>query len=313
MTVRCGTYSIVARDDAAGQIGVAVQSHWFSVGSVVTWGRAGVGVVATQSIAEPAYGPRALDRLRGGSRGRRGLRQLLAEDPQAAYRQVAVMGTGGPAAAHTGAGCIPFAGHAVGAGLQRPGQPHGHRRGLAGDGRGVRAGRRGPLARRLLAPWSPGEEAGGDVRGRQSAALARRPGARRAVGPRRRVARGGPPRPARRARPPAHGERGVRARDRRRRPRRPGAPRGGRRVLPGRGAAGARQRRAAVLGRARSRGRRRPGDCAARRGAAPSRSTPGWRDLLERLSPEVAPGAPVVLEAQRSRSSRYRRRARISR
>src|SRR5438552_1905849 len=75
--MRRGTYSVVARDAAAGQIGVAVQSHWFSVGSIVSWAQAGVGAVATQSLAEPAYGPRLLERLRGGQPPRDELVRLL--------------------------------------------------------------------------------------------------------------------------------------------------------------------------------------------------------------------------------------------
>src|SRR4030081_3659599 len=107
--VRRGTYSIVARDPSAGELGAAVQSHWFSVGSIVTWARPGVGAVATQSIAEPAYGPRLLDALAGGTTPRTALDALLADDEAAGYRQVAVIPPGGPPAVHTGAGCIAFA------------------------------------------------------------------------------------------------------------------------------------------------------------------------------------------------------------
>src|SRR4051794_8346699 len=89
--VRTGTYSIVARDAASGDLGVAVHSHWFSVGSIVSWTRAGVGAVATQSVAEPAYGPNALDRLAAGEGAGAALRALLDTDPLAAVRQVAVV------------------------------------------------------------------------------------------------------------------------------------------------------------------------------------------------------------------------------
>src|SRR5216110_2315401 len=95
--MRRGTYSIVAHDRRTGECGVAVQSHWFSVGSVVTWGRAGVGAVATQSLADPAYGPRLLEALAAG------------EEPQAALD--------GVVAVHTGDGCIAFAGHSTGDGF----------------------------------------------------------------------------------------------------------------------------------------------------------------------------------------------------
>src|SRR5918911_5557061 len=89
--VRRGTYSIVARDAETGQLGAAVQSHWFSVGSIVTWARPGVGAVATQSIAEPAYGPRLLDALAGGEEPSAALDRLLAADESARFRQVAVI------------------------------------------------------------------------------------------------------------------------------------------------------------------------------------------------------------------------------
>ena len=93
---RAGTYSIVARDPATGELGVAVQSHWFSVGSIVTWARAGVGAVATQSIAEPAYGPRLLERLGAGEEPGAALAEELAPDPLARFRQVAVVDGRGP-------------------------------------------------------------------------------------------------------------------------------------------------------------------------------------------------------------------------
>src|SRR4051812_32377192 len=115
---RIGTYSIVARDEMSGDLGVAVHSHWFSVGSIVSWARAGAGAVATQSIAEPAYGPRALDHLAvDGSGARDTLEALLEADPLAAVRQVAVVDAAGEVAVHTGADCIPCAGHVSGEGF----------------------------------------------------------------------------------------------------------------------------------------------------------------------------------------------------
>src|SRR5204863_7808649 len=96
------TYSIVARDPATGELGVAVQSHWFSVGSVVPWAEPGVGAVATQSIAEPAYGPGALDLMRGGASAPDALHKLLEADDDRAVRQVAVVDSHGRAAVHSG-------------------------------------------------------------------------------------------------------------------------------------------------------------------------------------------------------------------
>ena len=115
--MRRGTYSIVARDPSTGDLGVAVQSHWFSVGPIVPWARAGVGAVATQSIAEPAYGPRLLERLARGEAPDAALAALLEADDQAAYRQLAVIDAGGRCAVRSGAGCIAFAGHADGDGF----------------------------------------------------------------------------------------------------------------------------------------------------------------------------------------------------
>jgi uncharacterized Ntn-hydrolase superfamily protein len=164
------TYSIVARDPATGELGVAVQSHWFSVGSVVPWAEPGVGAVATQSIAEPAYGPGALDLMRGGASAEDALRQLVEADPQAAVRQVAVVDADGGSAVHTGRRCIQFGGHAQARGfvcaanmMAREGVPdamaHAYQTSI------------GELPDRLLAALDAGEEAGGDVRGRQSAAM----------------------------------------------------------------------------------------------------------------------------------------------
>src|SRR6059058_137224 len=115
--MRRGTYSIVAHDPRTGECGVAVQSHWFSVGSVVTWGRAGVGAVATQSLADPAYGPRLLEALAGGEEPQAALDRLVAADEGGRFRQVAVVNAQGVVAVHTGDGCIAFAGHRTGDGF----------------------------------------------------------------------------------------------------------------------------------------------------------------------------------------------------
>src|ERR671933_2520391 len=105
--MRHGTYSIVALDPATGELGAAVQSHWFSVGSLCPWARPGVGAVATQSIVEPAHGPNGLDRLAAGESASEALAGLLAADEMAAVRQVGIVDAAGRVAAHTGAGCIP--------------------------------------------------------------------------------------------------------------------------------------------------------------------------------------------------------------
>jgi uncharacterized Ntn-hydrolase superfamily protein len=168
--VRRGTYSIVARDDDTAELGAAVQSHWFSVGSVVAWARPGVGAVCTQSIAEPAYGPRLLDALEGGAGAADALSGLLEADDAARYRQIAVIGSSGLPATHTGPGCIAFAGHAAGDAFSAQANM------MASESVWPEMAQAfthttGPLARRMLAALRAAEAAGGDARGKQSSAL----------------------------------------------------------------------------------------------------------------------------------------------
>ena len=168
--MRRGTYSIVARDPDSGELGVAVQSHWFNVGSVVSWARAGVGAVATQSLVEPAYGPRALALLEDGVGATDALRRLTADDPRSDVRQVAIVDAAGDVAVHTGERCIEFAGDRTGAQFSVQANM------MAGPDvwptmAAAYEASEGPLARRLLAALNAAEDAGGDARGRQSAAL----------------------------------------------------------------------------------------------------------------------------------------------
>jgi uncharacterized Ntn-hydrolase superfamily protein len=109
-----GTYSIVAYDKENGQIGVAVQSHWFSVGNSVTWAESGVGAVATQSFVEPSYGALGLELMRAGKTAKQALKGLTAADPNLDVRQVAMVDIKGNVAAHTGKLCIEAAGHTIG-------------------------------------------------------------------------------------------------------------------------------------------------------------------------------------------------------
>ncbi len=170
MTARKGTYSIVARDPDTGELGVAVQSHWFSVGSIVSWAEPGVGAVATQSIAEPAYGPWLLDRLRGGQAPGEALDELLAHDQQARVRQVSVVDSQGAVAVQTGDRCIPYAGHVEGDGFSAQANMMAGPEVWPAMAEAFSAST-GPLPRRLLATLDAAEAVGGDVRGRQSAAL----------------------------------------------------------------------------------------------------------------------------------------------
>ena len=164
------TYSIVAHDPATGQLGVAVQSHWFSVGSVVPWARPGVGAVATQSIARADYGPRGLELMGSGVAPAEALSQLTAADNGGRARQVAMVNAAGDVACWTGPDCIAFAGDAQSDGVSCQANI------MRNDtvwGAMLEAflWESGSLSRRLLAALFAGEEAGGDLRGRQSAAI----------------------------------------------------------------------------------------------------------------------------------------------
>ncbi len=170
------TFSITARDASTGQLGVAVQSHWFSVGGTVPWAEAGVGAVATQAFAEISYGPLGLGRMRSGDSAETALKSLLEQDEQREVRQVSMVDAAGRTAIHTGSRCMAHAGHQT------------------GDGYTVQANMMlgpevwpamaqayekspGDLTERLLSALEAGQAAGGDVRGRQSAAILIVPGA----------------------------------------------------------------------------------------------------------------------------------------
>ena len=164
------TYSIVALDEETGQLGVAVQSHWFSVGTVVPWAKSGVGAVATQSIAEPSYGPKGLALMEQGIPADEALQSLLTKDLGATVRQIAMVDAEGNVGTHTGSRCISYASH------------------LTGKNYSVQANimakstvpaamvqafenTTGDLAERMLAALDAAEAEGGDLRGRQSAAM----------------------------------------------------------------------------------------------------------------------------------------------
>jgi uncharacterized Ntn-hydrolase superfamily protein len=164
------TYSIVARDPATGELGVAVQSHWFSVGAMVPWAEAGVGAVATQSFVDPSYGPLALELIRAGRSAPEALAGLLAADEGREVRQVAVIDARGRVAGHTGKKCIAEAG-------QRVGQDFSVQANLMASAEVWPAmaaafeRAKGDLAERMLQALEAAQKAGGDIRGQQSAAL----------------------------------------------------------------------------------------------------------------------------------------------
>jgi uncharacterized Ntn-hydrolase superfamily protein len=164
------TYAIVARDPITGEVGGAVQTHFFNAGAVVLWPEAGTGVIATMAMAETAYGRLALRLLRQGVSAQAALTQLLKRDPLSAVRQVAVMSVRGAPAAHTGESCISAAGHRSRPDVVALGNM------LAHGGTWDRMtdafeAATGSLAARLLAALEAAEQAGGDIRGRQSAAI----------------------------------------------------------------------------------------------------------------------------------------------
>lgn len=164
------TFSIVARDPKTGHMGVAVQSHWFAVGSLCPWAEAGVGIIATQSLVDPGYGALGLNLLRSGRSAQETLTELLARDENRENRQVAMVDAMGQVAVHSGKNCIAEAGH------------------ISGDGWSVQANMMknpsvwpamagayqaatGDLAEQMMAALLAAQEAGGDIRGKQSAAL----------------------------------------------------------------------------------------------------------------------------------------------
>jgi uncharacterized Ntn-hydrolase superfamily protein len=164
------TYSIVARDPLTGEMGVAVQSHWFSVGSIVSWAEAGVGAIATQSLVNVSFGPRGLELLKTGLTAQQVVDELIEEDEGRDFRQLAVVDANGNAAGYTGKNCIPDAGHIV------------------GDNFSVQANlmlndkvwsamekafinSKGPLAERMVEVLAAAQNAGGDIRGQQSASI----------------------------------------------------------------------------------------------------------------------------------------------
>ena len=164
------TYSIIARDPTTGELGAAVQSRWFNVGATVVWAEPGVGVVATQAFAEPSYGPLGLARLREGEAAPDVLATLLDADGGRELRQVGIVDASGRSSAHTGARCVTESGHlvfddlAVQANMMErptvwPAMAEAY------------TATHGALADRLMAALRAAEAEGGDVRGRQSAAL----------------------------------------------------------------------------------------------------------------------------------------------
>jgi len=164
------TYSIVARDPITGEMGVAVQSHWFSVGSIVGWSEAGIGVVATQSFVNPSFGIRGLELLKAGKSPQEAVDELIASDEGRDVRQLAILDSKGRTAAYTGKNCIPDAGdlnkdnYSVQANLMLSDKVWSAMSGAFEESKG-------PLPERMIAALEAAQEVGGDIRGKQSASI----------------------------------------------------------------------------------------------------------------------------------------------
>ena len=164
------TYSIVARDPDTGEMGVAVQSHWFSVGSIVSWAEAGVGAIATQSFVNVSFGPRGLELLKQGKRASEALQILIDSDEGRDVRQLAIIDAHGDVAAFTGKNCIPVAGHQIGKNYSVQANLMVNDQVWPAMAKAFEQ-TTGPLAERMLAALDAGQRVGGDIRGKQSAAI----------------------------------------------------------------------------------------------------------------------------------------------
>ena len=165
------TFSIVARDSITGEMAVGVQSHWFSVGPLVAWGKSGVGVVATQSFVNPAYGPNGLKLMEDGKSASQALEKLIAEDEGEEYRQVAFLDSSGRTAAHTGSSCVESAFHYTGKNYSVQANMMLNDRVVPAMKSAFLEHSELPLAERVVKVLQAAQNAGGDIRGKQSAAL----------------------------------------------------------------------------------------------------------------------------------------------
>jgi len=170
------TFSIVARDTATGEMGVAVQSHWFSVGTVVSWAEAGVGAVATQSFVNKSFGIRGLNLLKSGLTAQLALDSLLKNDEGREVRQVAIIDVNGNVATHTGKNCIDYANHIKGSNYSVQSNMMLTDQVSKAMSAAFQKSSGKPLGERMLLALEAAQKAGGDIRGQQSAALVVVPG-----------------------------------------------------------------------------------------------------------------------------------------
>jgi uncharacterized Ntn-hydrolase superfamily protein len=165
------TFSIVARDPKTGEMAVAVQSHWFSVGTVVAWGEAGVGVVATQSFVNKSFGIRGLDLLKQGKSPQEALDILLSDDTGKEVRQVAILDTLGRVATHTGKNCIDAAGQINGENFSVQANMMLNDKVWPAMAAAWKKNEQLQLPERIMEVMKAAQAAGGDIRGKQSAVL----------------------------------------------------------------------------------------------------------------------------------------------
>lgn len=170
------TFSIVARDSATGELGVAVESHWFSVGTAVSWAEAGVGAIATQSFTNKSFGIRGLELLKSGLTAQQALDKLLSDDEGREVRQVAIVDTKGNVATHTGKNCIQYATHIQGSSYSVQSNMMLTPNVSKAMSASIESTKGKPLGERLLLALEAAQKAGGDIRGQQSAALLVVPG-----------------------------------------------------------------------------------------------------------------------------------------
>ena len=163
------TYSIVARDPRTGEMGVGVQSHWFSVGSVVSWGEAGIGVVATQSLVNKSFGLRGLELLKQGKTPQEAINILISEDEGRDVRQLSILDARGRVATHTGIKCIKHAGHKVGKDFSVQANMMLTDKVWPAMADAFEKSNNLSLPERILKSLEAAESVGGDIRGKQSA------------------------------------------------------------------------------------------------------------------------------------------------
>ncbi len=165
------TFSIVARDNLTGEMAVGVQSHWFSVGTIVSWGKSGVGVVATQSFVNPAFGPEGLKLMENGTAAKAAMEQMIEADEGRDFRQLALLDVHGDVATYTGKKCVESAHHIIGDNYSVQANMMLNDKVVPAMAEAFESSSELPLSERIVKVLQAAQEAGGDIRGKQSAVL----------------------------------------------------------------------------------------------------------------------------------------------